>query len=597
MDGRRADPGQRSGRRGGAPVSAMAADPGEIEAQALGVAAVHAEDEDAAQLSTERTAVAAARPDAAHAELHAEVATRRTFAIISHPDAGKTTLTEKFLLFSGAIEEAGAVKARRQARATTSDWMELERARGISISSTVLRFAHGGWIFNLLDTPGHADFSEDTYRTLWAADAAIVVIDRAKGIEPQTRKLYRVCKARGVPVITFINKCDRPGRAALALLDEIETEFGIQPVPMSWPVGDGIVYAGLVDLVERVAVDVERTAHGAFAGVEHVTPLDQGPPAGCPAPEWQELIDELELIDHAGTPLDRAEVLAGRQTPVYFGSALANLGIRRLLDGFATIAPAPRPLPSLPEGSSRPTEDAFSGFVFKIQANTDPRHRDRIAFLRIASGRFRRGMPVVNARTGRPLTLRFANELFGRERVTIDDAVAGDIVGIVNASGVLVGDTLYESDPVRFPPIPTFSPERFMIVRPADTNKYKRFRSALVQLDEEGVVHVLRRPGIGDQEPILAAVGDLQFDVARYRFEHEFGCPVEVRPGSWVAARLVEGPKEKVAGYGVSIVEDSRGRTVALFSSLVPLRRVEKDSPGLLVAVGVDASEADAYTR
>ena len=533
-------------------------------------------------------AEAAASP--ADTELHAEVATRRTFAIISHPDAGKTTLTEKFLLFSGAIEEAGAVKARRKARATTSDWMELERQRGISISSTVLRFAHGGWTFNLLDTPGHADFSEDTYRTLWAADAAIVVIDRAKGIEPQTRKLYRVCRTRGVPVITFVNKCDRPGRGPLALLDEIESEFGIAPVPMNWPLGDGIVYAGLVDRAQGGAVDVSRTAHGAYAGEERITPIADGPPSGCPAPEWQETLDELELLEHAAPILDRTEVLAGRQTPVYFGSALANLGIRRLLDGFATIAPSPRPLPSLPEGTHRDPEAPFAGFVFKIQANTDPRHRDRIAFLRIASGRFRRGMPVINARTGRQLALKFANELFGRERITIDDAVAGDILGIVNASGVVVGDTLYESEPVRFPPIPTFSPERFMIVRPTDMGRYKRFRSALVQLDEEGVVHVFRRPGIGDQEPILAAVGDLQFDVARYRFETEFGVPVEVRPGSWVAARLVEGPKEKVAGYGVSLVEDSHGRTVALFSSQVPLRKLEKDSPELISPLGVDAS-------
>jgi len=536
------------------------------------------------------TATPATPATSVDAELHAEIATRRTFAIISHPDAGKTTLTEKFLLFSGAIEEAGAVKARRQARSTTSDWMALERQRGISISSTVLRFAHAGWTFNLLDTPGHADFSEDTYRTLWAADAAIVVIDRAKGIETQTRKLYRVCRTRGVPVITFVNKCDRPGRGPLELLDEIETEFGIQPVPMNWPVGDGIVYAGLVDRAEGVAVDVSRTAHGAYAGEERVTPIADGPPSGCPQPEWQEALDELELLEHAAPVLDQAEVLAGRQTPVYFGSALANLGIRRLLDGFATIAPSPRPLPSLPEGEHRDPEAPFSGFVFKIQANTDPRHRDRIAFLRIASGRFRRGMPVVNARTGRTLALKFANELFGRERVTIDDAVAGDILGIVNANGVLVGDTLYESMPVRFPAIPTFSPERFMIVRPADMGRYKRFRSALVQLDEEGVVHVFRRPGIGDQEPILAAVGDLQFDVARYRFEQEFDVPVEVRPGSWVAARFVEGPKEKVAGYGVSLVEDSHGRTVALFASFVPLRKLEKDSPELISPMGVDAS-------
>ena len=534
-------------------------------------------------------------PAPVDATLAAEVATRRTFAIISHPDAGKTTLTEKFLLFSGAIEEAGAVKARRLARATTSDWMELERQRGISISSTVLRFTHGPWTFNLLDTPGHADFSEDTYRTLWAADAAVVVIDRARGIETQTRKLYRVCRSRGVPVITFINKCDRPGRAPLELMDEIESEFGIRPVPLTWPVGDGIVYSGLIDRQQGVVVSVQRTAHGASAGEERVQAISDGVPAGCPPGDWQETLDELELLDHAGDQLDQAEVLAGRQTPVYFGSALTNLGVQRLLEGFAQVAPAPRAALSFPDGQPRPIDSPFSGFVFKIQANTDPRHRDRIAFLRITSGRFRRGMTVVDARTNRPITLRFAHELFGRERVTIDDAVAGDIVGTVNAAGVLVGDTLYADDPITFAPIPTFAPERFVTVRNVDSGRYKRFRLGIVQLDEEGVVHVLRRPGIGDMEPIFAAVGDLQFEVAKYRLENEFGCRVELRPAAYVAARLVVGTQQDVTGYGVSLVEDSRGRAVALFGSATTLARLLERHPGSVVPIGIDASEAATY--
>ena len=522
--------------------------------------------------------------------VRAESRTRRTFAIISHPDAGKTTLTEKLLLFSGAIDEAGAVRARRQSRATASDWMELERARGISVSSTVLRFAHGPWVFNLLDTPGHADFSEDTYRTLWAADAAIVVIDRAKGIETQTRKLYRVCRARGVPVVTFVNKCDRPGRAPLALLDEIESEFGIVPIPVTWPVGDGIVFTGIVDRRDHVVVSVERTAHGASAGEEHVGPISADPPAGCPMPEWRATLDELELLEHASPVLDRDAVIAGRQTPVYFGSALTNLGLR-LLEGFAGIAPSPRPALA-DTGVGRDIDAPFSGFVFKIQANTDPRHRDRSAFLRIASGRFQRGMSATNARTGRPVTLRFAHGLFGRDRLTIDDAVAGDIIGIVNATGVLVGDTLYEDEPVSFPPIPTFAPERFVRVRNLEMSRYKRFRTGLVQLDEEGVVHVLRRPGVGDQEPFLGAVGDLQFEVARYRLESDFGCPVAMEPMPWVAARLVTGPTADVAGYGVSFVEDSRGRTVALFQSPVTLARLlERGPAGLLVPVGIDAAD------
>ena len=283
--------------------------------------------------------------------------------------------------------------------------------------------------------------------------------------------------------------------------------------------------------------------------------------------------------------------LAGRQTPVYFGSALTNLGLRRLLNGFAGIAPSPRPA-TTDSGTSRPLEAPFAGLVFKIQANTDPRHRDRIAFLRIASGRFERGMTVTNARTGRPLTLRFAHELFGRDRVTIDDAVPGDIVGIVNATGVLVGDSLYAGEPVTFPPIPTFAPERFVRVRNLDTNRYKRFRAGLVQLDEEGVVHVLRRPGVGDQEPVLGAVGELQFEVARYRLEHEFGCVVSMTSTPWVAARLVNGPIGAVSRYGVSFVEDLRGRTLALFESTFTLARLLEDAPpGLLVPVGIDAAD------
>jgi peptide chain release factor 3 len=426
---------------------------------------------------------------------------------------------------------------------------------------------------------------------LWAADAAIVVIDRAKGIETQTRKLFRVCRARGIPIVTFVNKCDRPGLPPLELLDEIEREFEVEPVPMTWPVGDSIVYAGIVDRREGVVVDVARTAHGAVAGAERVRAITDGRPPACPAAEWQDAMDELELIDHAAAEVDPEAVRAGRQTPVYFGSALTNLGLHRLLEGFADVAPSPRAA-RLTSGVLRDLDAPFSGFVFKIQANTDPRHRDRIAFLRITSGRFERGMSVVNARTNRPLTLRFAHELFGRDRVTIDDAVPGDIVGIVNATGVLVGDTLYADEPAEFPPIPTFAPERFVRVRSTDASRYKRFRTGLVQLDEEGVVHVLRRPGVGDQEPILGAVGELQFEVARHRLENEFGCPVTFTPTPWTAARLVAGSTAGIGGYGISLVEDSRGRPVALFQSAVALSRlIEQSPPGTLEPVGIDASD------
>ncbi|CAN5757976.1 peptide chain release factor 3 [soil metagenome] len=419
-----------------------------------------------------------------------------------------------------------------------------------------------------------------------------MVIDRAKGIESQTRKLFHICRARGIPIVTFVNKCDRPGLPPLALLDAIEAEFGVEPVPVTWPVGDGIVYAGIVDRAKGVAVDVERTAHGAGISRERVKPLGDEPPPGCPAPDWQTAMDELELLDHAGGSSDRERILAGQQTPVFFGSALTNLGLHRLLEGFAELAPPPRAMTPDDDGSPRPVDGPFSGLVFKVQANTDPRHRDRIAFLRVASGRFERGMTATNARTGRPITMRFAHELFGRDRTTVDDAVAGDIVGIVNATGVLVGDTLFDGPPVAFPPIPTFAPERFVTVRNLDTARYKRFRAGLVQLDEEGVVHVLRRPHRGDQEPILGAVGMLQFEVARYRMEAEFGCPVLLEPGPWVGARLVVGPGVSVGGYGVDLVEDSRGRPMALFTSPTILSRVVKESPpGTFAPVGIEARD------
>jgi peptide chain release factor 3 len=347
-----------------------------------------------------------------------------------------------------------------------------------------------------------------------------------------------------------------------------------------------------VDPRDRMVISVKRTPHGGAVGDERLASLDEGRPGDCPEPEWREMLDDLALIDHAGADLDRQAIVDGRQTPVFFGSALTNLGVRRLLEGFAAIAPSPRPAAVDGDGPARSLEAPFSGFVFKIQANTDPRHRDRIAFLRVVSGRFRRGMSATNARTGRGMTLRFAHELFGRERATIDDAVPGDIVGIVNATGVLVGDTLYEDEAVSYPPIPTFAPERFVRVRNLDTNRYKRFRTGLVHLDEEGVVHVLRRPNRGDQEPILAAVGDLQFEVARYRLETEFGCPVHIEPAPWIAARRVEGSHAGISGYGVDLVEDSRGNAVALFRSPTVLARLlETEAGARLLPVGIDAAD------
>jgi len=524
-------------------------------------------------------------PAATDPRLLAEVATRRTFAIISHPDAGKTTLTEKLLLYAGAVHEAGAVASRRQARAATSDWMELERQRGISISSTVLHFSYGAWHFNLLDTPGHADFSEDTYRTLCAADAAVMVLDMAKGLEPQTLKLFRVCRDRGLPIVTFVNKCDRPGLAPLQLLDEITDRIGLEPVPLTWPVADGPDFAGIVDRAAGELVRFDRTAHGATVGDEHRVPLEKAEPEGCPQDRWDAALEELELLDIEERHLDREAFLAGRQTPVFFGSALANFGVRLLLEGFAQLAPAPAAQPvSEPAGAPpRPVADPFSGLVFKVQANMDPRHRDRIAFLRVNSGRFSRGMSATLARTGRSYQLKYAHQLFAADRETVDDAVPGDIVGVVNATGLQVGDTLYAGPRVAFPPIPTFAPEQFANVRNRDTNRYKQFRAGLAQLDEEGVVHVLRRPDLGDQQPILAGVGRLQFEVAQHRMANEFGCEITLEPAPWQLARGVSAAAaEKLRGQrGTVVVRDRHGDHLLLCRDEHTLRWAAQDHPGI----------------
>jgi peptide chain release factor 3 len=518
--------------------------------------------------------------------LRAAAATRRTFAIISHPDAGKTTLTEKFLLFSGAVQEAGAVKSRKQARTTTSDWMELEKQRGISISSTALHFAYGDWRFNLLDTPGHADFSEDTYRTLCAADAAVMVLDSAKGLEPQTLKLFQVCRDRGLPIVTFVNKCDRPGLPPLQLLDQITDQIGLEPVPVTWPVADGPEFAGIVDRRTRELVRFERTAHGARIGHEQREPLEGAEHGACPVDRWDAALEELALLDLEEITLDHAAFLSGTQTPVFFGSALANFGVRMLLEQFAEMAPAPAPQPVRePAGAGRRAIDApFSGLVFKIQANMDPRHRDRVAFIRVNSGRFDRGMTATLARTGRPFQLKYAHQLFAQDRNTVDSAVPGDIVGVVNAAGLQVGDTLYDGERVVFPPIPTFAPERFATVRNRDTGRYKQFRSGLQQLDEEGVVHVLRRPEFGHQELLLAGVGQLQFEVAEHRMAHEFGCEVALSPARWTMARRIDSASaDALRGQRQSVVVENRhGDTLVLFTSDLALQWAQEDHPGVV---------------
>ena len=512
---------------------------------------------------------------------------RRTFAIISHPDAGKTTLTEKLLLFGGAVDEAGSVRARRQSRSTVSDWMEMERRRGISVSSTVLRFAHGGTQYNLVDTPGHADFSEDTYRALWAVDAALMVLDAGKGLEPQTLKLFRVCRMRGLPIVTFINKCDRPMLPPLGLLDEIEREIGVHPAPLNWPIGTHGRLHGLLDIGADRVIESDATVHGATIGAGRVTPAGDWD-AGPAADEWHRAREEASLV--AGT-IDPAEVRAEHVTPVLFGSALTNAGLPALLEAFPEYA-VPPPARADASGAPQRLDGQFSAQVFKVQANTDPRHRDRVAFMRVNAGRFERGMTAINGRTGRRLSLSYSNELFGQERQTIDEAFPGDVIGVVNASGVQVGDTLSEDGSVRYPAIPEFLPERFARLRSVDSSRYKQFRNGMQQLEEEGVIRVLRRSdGVGD--PIIGVVGELQLEVAQERLVNEFGCRVERSEVAYDACRAID-PEDAAripSWRNLDVVEDGIGRRLVLATSTFVFERLDREIPDLRWrAAGVTAA-------
>ncbi|HXF99959.1 MAG TPA: peptide chain release factor 3, partial [Bacteroidota bacterium] len=444
--------------------------------------------------------------------LREEIQRRRTFAIISHPDAGKTTLTEKFLLYGGAVQLAGSVTARKHQRQATSDWMELERKRGISITSTVLQFDYHGYRINLLDTPGHQDFSEDTYRVLTAVDGVIMVIDAGKGIESQTKKLFEVCRRRGIPIFTFMNKCDRPTLDPLALIDEVEEVLGIGAFPMNWPLGTGEEFRGLYERQTRLVHFFERTVGGAYRAPVTVTSLDDELVRSILSAEAHaRLVEELDMLDVAGSTYDRDAVLRGRITPVYFGSAKNNFGVQLLLDGYLAHAAPPTPRVSGGRVVS-PDEDVFSGFIFKIQANMDPRHRDRLAFLRVCSGKFTRDMSATHVRTGKRVRLSNSQKLFGQARETVDEAYAGDIVGFVGQADFHIGDTITEDQTIVYDEIPRFPPEHFVLLHNPSPANYKKFRDGLNQLMQEGVVQVFYRLNASTHLPILAAVGPLQFD-------------------------------------------------------------------------------------
>jgi peptide chain release factor 3 len=509
---------------------------------------------------------------------------RRTFAIISHPDAGKTTLTEKFLLYGGAIALAGSVTARKEQRATASDWMELEKQRGISISSTVLQFDYNGYRVNLLDTPGHKDFSEDTYRVLTAVDAAVMVIDAGKGIEPQTRKLFEVCRRRGVPIFTFMNKCDRPTKDPIALLDELESVLGIGAFPVNWPFGNGPEFRGVYDRLEKKLHLFERTKGGMREAPVQMLGLDDPAIASrIDSDVYQQGRDELEMLEGAGATFDRARVLAGEITPVYFGSAANNFGVELLLNGFLEHSADPGPRVS-GDRVVEPKDPVFSGFVFKIQANMDPKHRDRIAFIRVVSGRFEREMSVVHVQSGKKIRLSSAQKLFGQERETVEEGEAGDVIGIIGHDILQIGDTLAEDRTIRFNEIPQFAPEVFAYLTNPQPGNSKKYRLGVDQLLKEGVVQQME-VGVGQvKTPILAAVGPLQFEVVQYRLKSEYGAESRLEKARWQHVRWwrKNGAPE---GWMPDLLSDSThgvdgaGRAVVFFSDEWAIRNFQKRLP------------------
>ena len=514
--------------------------------------------------------------------LSTEVSKRRNFAIISHPDAGKTTLTEKLLLYGGAIQQAGAVKARGEQRKVTSDWMELEKQRGISITSTVLQFAYKDKTINLLDTPGHQDFSEDTYRTLAAADNAVMLEDAAKGLEPQTRKLFEVCRMRQIPIFTFINKMDRPGQEPLELLDEIESELGLLTFAVNWPIGSGELFRGVVERATKEVVLFSRAERGKQSNEIRLKIND---------PELKNLVEEelltkaleeIEILDEAGCDLNQELILSGELTPVFFGSAMTNFGVRPFLDNFLELSQGPVARNSF-DGPIVPTRESFSGFVFKLQANMDPKHRDRVAFVRVCSGRFEKDMTVQHARTGKQIRLSRPQKIFGQDRAVVDDAYPGDVIGLNNPGMFSIGDTLFIGPRVEFEGIPCFSPEIFSWLRNPNPSAFKNFRKGVNELREEGAVQILYDKDQSKRDPILAAVGQLQLEVVQHRLASEYGVETRLEPMGYQVARWVKGgwPALEEVGriFNCKTVQDAWLRPVLLFKNEWNLNQLKEDHP------------------
>ncbi len=529
-----------------------------------------------------------------------EIARRRTFAIISHPDAGKTTLTEKLLLYGGAIHLAGSVKARRAARHATSDWMELEKQRGISVTTSAMQFTYDDFCVNILDTPGHQDFSEDTYRTLAAADCAVMLIDAAKGVEPQTEKLFRVCQLRNLPVFTFVNKMDRHGREPLDLMDELENHLGMPACPMNWPVFDGYEFCGVFDRKSRDVHLFQAEKHGATAIEGAVVNLD--------APDVLDYLSEraiaklnedLELLDIAGDRYSITRVLSGELSPMFFGSALTNFGVQLFLETFLKMAPPPATYETA-AGDKVPVTAPFSGFVFKIQANMDSSHRDRIAFMRICSGRFVKGMDARHVRVGKPIRLKNPSAFMARERSTIEEAFAGDIIGLYDPGVFRIGDTLTGGADLEYKGIPHFSPELFQKIRVGDPLKRKQLIKGLEQLSEEGAIQVYS-DYITEQSDIVGAVGSLQFEVLAHRLESEYNVKAILTGLPYTVCRWIVGdgfdPKTFQRGQGSTLARDRDGHPVILFSNSWGVRWAEDNNKGFkLLPVSPVASHAGALS-
>ena len=531
--------------------------------------------------------------------LSSEAARRRTFAVIAHPDAGKSTLTEALALHAHVIAEAGAVHGKAGRKATVSDWMEMEKDRGISIASSALQFeyapeGHQGepYMINLVDTPGHADFSEDTYRVLTAVDAAVMLIDGAKGLEPQTLKLFRVCKARGLPIVTVVNKWDRPGKSPLELVDEIVTEIGLQPTPLYWPVGEAGDFRGLAKLSDegepQEYIHFIRTAGGStIAPEEHFTPeqaLDKE------ADAWETATEDTELLAADGAVHDQELFLDCTTSPMIFASAMLNFGVHQILDTLCELAPAPGArsgdqaavaASQSAMDNGREPGDEFSGVVFKVQAGMDKKHRDSLAFMRVVSGEFERGMQVTHAQSGRSFSTKYALTVFGRTRSTVETAYPGDIVGLVNAGSLAPGDTIYTGKKVQFPPMPQFAPEHFRTLRAKSLGKYKQFRKALEQLDSEGVVQVLKNDARGDAAPVMAAVGPMQFEVMQARMDNEYNVETIAEPVPYSVARRTnaETAPELAKQRGVEIFTRTDGELIALFGDKWRLQFIQKEHP------------------